>query len=181
MRPPAGYIDISRRFSRLHGSDRPEELASASYLRGSFADSLTLGWDELLKEPLVVVLGEPGSGKSWEFRWRCATLQQNGEFAFLIDLERLVAGAFDTLVAPDDQKQFQKWQLGSQAAWFFLDSVDEAKIRRPADFYAALDKVVAAIGGVMDRARVLISSRISEWQQSIAGTDSRASSEARRC
>src|SRR5262249_9011195 len=60
--------------------------------------------------------------------------------------------------------QFQKWQLGSQVAWFFLDSVDEAKIRRPADFYAALDKVVAAIGGVMDRARVLISSRISEWQ-----------------
>jgi len=32
-----------------------------------------------------------------------------------------------------------------QTAWFFLDSVDEAKIRRPADFYAALDKVVAAM------------------------------------
>ncbi len=164
MCTPRSYIEINRRFSRLHGSNRPEELASASYLGGSLADSLTLGWDALLKEPLVVVLGEPGSGKSWEFRWRCATLQQNGEFAFLIELERLVAGAFDALLAPGDREWFQKWQRGSQAAWFFLDSVDEAKIRRQADFYAALDKVVAAIGSAMDRARVLISSRISEWQ-----------------
>ena len=164
MRPPTGYIEISRRFSRLHGSEQPEDLASASYLGGSLADSLTLEWDELLNEPLVVILGEPGSGKSWEFRWRCATLQQNGGFAFLIELEQLVAGAFDTLLAPGDRERFQKWQRGSQAAWLFLDSVDEAKIRRQADFYTALDKVVAAIGGAMDRARVLINSRISEWQ-----------------
>jgi hypothetical protein len=119
MCPPAGYIEISRRFSKLHGSDRPEELASASYLGSSLADSRTLGWDELLKERLVVVLGEPGSGKSCEFRWRCASLQKNGEFAFLIELERLVAGTFDTLLAPGDRQWFQKWERGSQTAWFF--------------------------------------------------------------
>ena len=164
MHPPAGYIEIDRRFSRLQGSDRREELASASYLGGSLVDSLTLGWNELLKEPLVVVLGEPGSGKSWEFRWRCAAFQQNGDAAFLIELERLVAGTFDTLLAPGDRERFQKWRRGSHVAWFFLDSVDEAKIRRSTDFYAALDKVVAAIGGAMDRARILISSRISEWR-----------------
>jgi hypothetical protein len=74
MFPPLGYVEINRRFSRLQGSDHPDELASASYLRSSLADSLTLGWDELLNVPLVVILGEPGSGKSWEFRWHCATL-----------------------------------------------------------------------------------------------------------
>ncbi len=164
MHPPTGYIEIDRRFSRLHGSDRPEELAAASYLDGSLADSLALGWTELLKERLVVVLGEPGSGKSWEFRARCASLQEKGEYAFLIELERLAAGTFEALLAPADRERFEKWQRGGQTAWFFLDSVDEAKIRRSADFYAALDKVVAAIGGAMDRARVLISSRISEWR-----------------
>jgi len=46
----------------------------------------------------------------------------------------------------------------------FLDSVDEAKIRRPADFYAALNKVVAAIGPAIARAQVYIQFRISEWQ-----------------
>ena len=164
MHPPTGYIEIDRRFSRLHGSDRPEELAAASFLGGSLATSLTLGWTELLKERLVVVLGEPGSGKSWEFRARCASLQAKGENAFLIELERLVAGTFEALLAPADRERFQKWLRRGQTGWFFLDSVDEAKIRRSADFYAALDKVVAAIGGAMDRARVLISSRISEWR-----------------
>jgi hypothetical protein len=167
MRPPAGYIEIDRRFGRLQGSERPEELAAASYVGGSLADSLTLGWAELLKKPLVVVLGEPGSGKSWEFRWRCATLQQKGESAFLIELERLVSGTFEALLDPDDRARFQKWRRGGQTAWFFLDSVDESKIRRSADFYAALDKVLAAIGGAMDRTRVLISSRISEWRPEI--------------
>ena len=164
MHPPTGYIEIDRRFSRLHGSDRPEELAAASYLDGSLANSQTLGWTELLKEHLVIVLGEPGSGKSWEFRSRCASLQEKGENTFLIELERLVAGTFESLLAPADWERFQKWLRGSQTAWFFLDSVDEAKIRRSADFYTALDKVVGAIGSAMGRARVLISSRISEWR-----------------
>ena len=91
MCTPAGYIDINRRFYALHGSGGVQEAAASSYLRGSFADS-TLGWDELLKERLVVVLGEPGSGKSWEFRRRCASLKEAGKPAFLIELERLVAG-----------------------------------------------------------------------------------------
>lgn len=164
MYPPTDYVEIDRRFSRLHGSDRPEELAAASYLGGSLTNSLTLGWNELLKEHLVVILGEPGSGKSCEFRANCASLQGKSQNAFLIELERLVAGTFEALLAPADRERFQKWLRGGQTAWFFLDSVDEAKMRRSADFYAALDKVVAAIGGAIDRARVLISSRISEWR-----------------
>src|SRR5437870_4201173 len=109
MCTPRGHIEINRRFSRLHGTGGPEELASWSYLGSSFGDSQTLGWDELLKVRLVVVLGEPGSGKSCEFRWRCASLQENGEFAFLIELERLVAGTFDTVLALGDRERFQKW------------------------------------------------------------------------
>lgn len=139
-------------------------MASARYLGGSLVDSLTLGWTEMLEERLVVVVGEPGSGKSWEFRACCASLQEEGENAFLIELERLVTGTFESLLAPTDRERFQKWLRRGRTAWFFLDSVDEAKIRRSADLYAALDKVVAAIGGAMDRARVFISSRISEWR-----------------
>lgn len=164
MVTPAGYIDINRRFSALHGSVQSEDAAASSYLRGSFAGS-TLGWDELLKERLVVILGEPGSGKSWEFRRRSALLGEAGEPAFLIELERLVSGPFAAGIAPDDYARFQQWRRGTATACFFLDSVDESKIRRSADFYAALDKVLAAIGAAaMSRAQVYISSRISEWQ-----------------
>jgi hypothetical protein len=164
MCTPAGYIDLNRRFRALHGSGNVEDAAASSYLRGSLADS-TLGWDELLKERLVIVLGEPGSGKSWEFRRRCASLKEVGEPAFLIELERLVSGAWAVGFSPADLTRFQQFQKGRETACFFLDSVDEAKIRRQADFYAALDKVVAGIGPLaIGRAHVFISSRISEWQ-----------------
>lgn len=158
MCTPAGYIEINRRFRALPDSPSLEELASLSYLGVALPESLTLGWDDLLKERLVIVLGEPGSGKSWELRWRSASVPH----AFLIELERLVAG--NLVLSPADHQRFEKWQKGREAACFFLDSVDEAKIRRQADFYTALDRVVAAIGGAMDRARFVISSRISEWQ-----------------
>jgi hypothetical protein len=114
---------------------------------------------------MVVILGEPGSGKSWEFRRQCASLVELGKPAFLIELERLVSGTFASGFVPDDLARFQRWQERRDTVWFFLDSVDESKIRRSSDFYAALDKVLVAIGPTaMDRAKVYISSRISEWQ-----------------
>ena len=161
---PAGYVDLNRRFCTLHASSDVEYEAASSYLFGSLADS-TFGWDKLLNERLVVVLGEPGSGKSWEFRHRCASLTDTGKPAFLIELERLVAGTFASGFSSSSLARFQQWQRGKDTASFFLDSVDESKIRRQTDFYAALDKVVNAIGpGALDRAHVFLSSRISEWQ-----------------
>src|SRR5882762_9163017 len=109
MSAPTGYIEINRRFSKLHSSGGIEDAAASSYLRGSFADS-ALGWDELLKERLVVVLGEPGSGKSWEFRQRCASLKEPGTAAFLIELERLVLGPFESGFSPADLARFKQWQ-----------------------------------------------------------------------
>lgn len=118
MATPNGYIDINRRFSTLHGFPKSEDTATASYIRGSFADSM-LGWDELLKQRLVVILGEPGSGKSWEFRRRTALLSELGRPAFLIELERLVSGAFSTGLAPEDYNRFQQWRKGRKTACFF--------------------------------------------------------------
>jgi hypothetical protein len=163
MATPAGYIEIDRCFSALHGTVDRDEAAASSYLRSGFSGS-AVGWDELLKKRLVVILGEPGSGKSWEFRHRAATLHKAGKPAFLIELERLVSGDFATGFSHEDGSRFQKWLRSKETAFFFLDSVDESKIQRAADFYAALDKVLAAIGSARDRLQIFISSRISEWQ-----------------
>jgi hypothetical protein len=165
MCTPAGYIEINRRFSKLDISGGREELASSSYMGNLMGVSQALGWNELLKERLVIVLGEPGSGKSWEFQGRSASLRKSGSFAFLIELERLVYGTFGSAFSPADYKRFGQWQRGKETAYFFLDSVVEAKIRRQTDFYDALDKVADAIvPDTIDRTRVVISSRISEWQ-----------------
>ena len=60
---------------------------------------------------------------------------------------------------------FGKWVRSAEVAFFFLDSVDEAKFHKPSDFYTALDRFVAGIGSDgLARATTLISSRVSEWQ-----------------
>jgi hypothetical protein len=70
-----------------------------------------------------------------------------------------------------DAECFKQWQKSTKEAWIFLDSVDEAKIRRHADFHAALDRVRDAIAPTaLKRTHKFISSRISEWQPEIDRT-----------
>ncbi len=124
-----------------------------------------LTWDDALKSHVVVVLGEPGSGKSWELEERARSLAESGYFAFFVRLEQLSAQTLQSILDPTAQQRFRDW-LGSAAdATFFLDSVDEAKLRHPGDFFAALDSLIRAIGeDGLPRTRLVISSRISEWQ-----------------
>src|SRR5262245_24022735 len=120
MRPLIGFVELDRRFSALEPSTFPDDAASHSYLAGALAGADGLDWDKLLQETLVVVLGEPGSGKTWELRQRCAVLQERGENAFFLELERLVAGSVPEAIAAADRDRFRAWQRGGRPAWFFL-------------------------------------------------------------
>ena len=144
---------------------KPKTPRLQATLRGSFAGS-TLGWDELLKERLVVILGEPGSGKSWEFRRQSASLKC-GRQTCLPDR----AGATRLGDLRHRLLRLTTWPGSSYgrgarapptSSW--IPSMSP-RYGGQADFYAALDKVLAAIGpAAMDRTKVYISSRISEWQ-----------------
>jgi len=60
---------------------------------------------------------------------------------------------------------FKRWKRSSALAAFFLDSVDEAKFHQHSNFYTALDRFHNALGSdALSRARIFLSSRISEWQ-----------------
>lgn len=165
MDHPAGYIDLDRRFRKLDDSARSEDLALNSYRADSSNIPVDLGWNELLEEKLVIILGEPGSGKSWEIRHRCAATKAQSEYAFFVELERLVWEPFHDVLSPEDQSLFQQWKSSDKHARFFLDSVDEAKLRKQSDFHTALDRMRNEIGSAaLERARIVISSRISEWR-----------------
>ena len=164
MSKPSGYVDLDRQFSRLDGSIAPENAAASSYLDPSHSASGDYDWKSLLAQRLVVILGEPGSGKSWERRAQHATLQERGEFAFLVELERLVNRQLQDALTPDDQARFLRWKKSRKLGYFLFDSVDEAKIRRHSDFYSALDSVANAIGTARHQSRIVITSRISDWQ-----------------
>src|SRR6266403_4546909 len=128
--PLPNYIDLSRTFAPVPEA-ASEESALQSYAVGSnwLGRRNALTWDELLKNQLVVLLGEPGSGKTYELQYQ-ATLSSPGCSRFYFRLDELAAGGEQFRPIDDDAGRFTEWQGSADRAAFFLDSVDEAKIRQ---------------------------------------------------
>jgi hypothetical protein len=159
------YIELNRRFRRLEPKEKAEQIAFESYTTSLLWPMGSLSWDDLLKENRAVVLGEPGSGKSWEMRQCAKRLNAEGEFAFFVRLDQLVDQKLSELFEADEQKRFNRWKAGQSVAHFFLDSVDEAKFRRISDFHATLSRFRNELGyNLLLRTKLFLSSRISEWK-----------------
>jgi len=162
---PADYIELDRRFCLLGEDVMPEQTALDSYTRALLGSNRSLSWDDALKRRLTVILGEPGSGKTYEFRHKCEEIRDNGKYAFFIRLDTLVDSGLRNVLAPSIYTEFEKWQKNTVHATFFLDSVDEAKFNKTSDFSHALDQFCNSLTSeCLRRATILISSRISEWQ-----------------
>ena len=122
------------------------------------------GWPELLKQPRVVILAEAGSGKTREMREQAKRLAAQGKFAFFVALESLDREALTGTMSADEERAFEAWKAdGRSTAWFFLDSVDELKLTQ-GKLDRALGRFAKAIDGHLDRARVVISCRPSDWR-----------------
>ncbi len=161
------YTDLGRTFQPLQESEDQEEAARLSYLH--FAGT-TLSWDELLASRVTVVLAEAGSGKSWEFQAFANRADSRERPAFLLQLQVLAEGSFEDAVAPADSTRLRRWQGADSEAVFLLDSVDESRISTTEGLRVALRRFRRAIGLAMSRARVVLSSRVSEWRH---GSDTR--------
>ena len=64
---------------------------------------------------------------------------------------------------------FETWLAGSGEAWFFLNSVDEARLNRKS-FDTALKRFAKDMGTGLERAHVYVSCRVTDWK----GADDRA-------
>ena len=162
----ARHIPLDRHFKQLQAN------ASAAYdpWQSYIADiggywGATHDWAKLLvHQGIVVVLGEPGSGKTWEFRRIVEEQTASGRLAFFLPLERLARESVGSILGPELDHAFVEWKASDMPAWFLLDSVDEAKLTKVSDFYAALDRLRSELGGTIRRAHIILSSRISEWR-----------------
>jgi hypothetical protein len=159
----SNYIPLARRFTPLD-ADSAIAIADQDYLGLGF--SKDLGWPDLLARRRVVVLAEASGGKSREFQEQQAALASDGKYAFFITLEALAATGFDGSLNRQDANAFGTWLSSDEDAWFFLDSVDEARINRK-DVEVALNRFAREIDGGFDRAHVLLSCRGTVWD----GTD----------
>lgn len=158
------YVNLDRQFDKIPSDVKSEAAAMHSYLTAIEGGEAGSSWDELLVHPLVVVLGEPGSGKSEEFRHQVDSRRRNGKTAFLFELNRLVTEEVASTLGETGFAEFCRWKAGSAEATFFLDAIDESKLQRVDDFLVALDRLHGVIVQHLNRCRFVISSRISAWR-----------------
>lgn len=160
------YIDLSRRFVELKQGQRLEAGWSAVF--GGIS-SYGMGWDEILCHPRVVILAETGMGKTAELKARAAAQREAGQEAFYLRLESLLDQALpEATDGADSRTRLDAWLAGSGPATFFLDSVDEAKLRSHDAFARALNKFSSGLGKAHNRARIVVTSRPSpDWDDEV--------------
>lgn len=156
------HIDLDRRFRDLTKDElaSPESLASLNEWDVLRPD----GWPELLRHPRVVLLAEAGSGKSEEMQHQARQMVNQGQHAFYLDLVSLYDDKPTEIMLPKKVEAFQAWKAdGTSTAWFFLDAVDELKLRQ-GKLEKALTRLAKETDGHLHRMHVVVSSRPSDWR-----------------
>jgi hypothetical protein len=120
-------------------------------------------WNQLLQFRRVIILAEAGAGKTCEIREATRRLREEGKQAFFFRLEFLYSD-FTTSFEIGTEDEFKQWLSLDEPAWFFLDSVDEARLGNPKNFEVAIRNFAIKIGDNKQRAYIFITSRVSEWR-----------------
>lgn len=157
------FIQLNRTFTPYVIDRDVEEAGTSSYMGGSsYGESLE--WEQILNHGRVVILGEPGSGKTWELKAQAKLLREQSQAAFFLPIEQLAQGELDKQLDPDNERRFNEWKNSEAKGYFFLDAVDEARLKTHAAFETAVANFARSLGAATNRASVVVSSRISEWR-----------------
>lgn len=152
--------EVIRTFSPFRETES-DETDWESWFREAHGNKTT--WSDILKERLVVVLGEAGIGKTYEFREQARRLRSQAKAAFFIQLNLLDRQKDWVSALAKQATLFEKWKGSADPGIFFLDAVDEARLTGPVALHRALSCVTRALTGNLDRVSFIISSRISDW------------------
>ncbi len=121
-------------------------------------------WDELLELWRVVVLAEPGTGKTEEFRETSKRLRREGRAAFLCRIESLQNLGLRESLDVGTAEELDAWIAGDDIAYIFLDSVDEARLSSRLAFEHALRRCAGELRPALTHARIFVSCRVSNWR-----------------
>lgn len=132
----------------------------------------TMSWEALIQHRCTVVLGEGKIGKTHEFKQLVDKLRDEGKFAFFVPLEQLHDFELIDTLTEEDEVDLERWRHSDQEAYFFLDAVDELRLRK-GSFRAAIRKLRNEIGPHRHRARTFISCRPRDWNDEIDSVDLR--------
>ena len=153
-------VPLRRRFCSIPRSvDTADEQDIQAFL--GYGDFKT--WQEVDEGYRSVVLAEAGAGKTHELLARAKQVEQQSRPAFYIRIED-IDEAFEQSFEVGSAESFEQWRASQTEAWFYLDSVDEARLSHPRAFQRAIRRFAAKIRDAQLRAHVCISSRPYAWR-----------------
>ena len=119
-------------------------------------------WNDI---PCLIVLGEPGIGKTREFEHQCQILKEKGHKAYFSRWQDW-NGKEDLLEILDDRASFEEdFSRGDQSIWWFIDSLDEGRIKTSEVFNILLGVLKPLKNsGRIANLKLRLSCRSREWR-----------------
>lgn len=155
-----GPVPLVRRFSLV---PQTEHDAEEQEIRALWSGREPTVWSDLEKKFRCVILAGAGAGKTHEMMARAELSQKRGRPAFFIRIEDIDEN-FEHSFEVGDLDSFERWLTSPDEAWFFLDSIDEARLANPRAFEKAVRRFAARIKHAQHRAHIIISSRPYAWR-----------------
>lgn len=152
-------IQLDRRFRLIR---KDHHLEDAPWGTSPLFDG-SVGWEDILTHKRVVLLAEAGSGKTTELKAKAAQLSASGELAFFVPLSAVARDGIRTPLSSTDKKRFDEWRVSDRIAYFFIDSVDEAKDAN-VRLEDALIKISDSIEDCEGRCSIILSGRYTDWE-----------------
>ena len=128
-------VQLIRRFAPISSRSREWDFLTS----GSGSPQR---WHEIENDFRVLIIADPGAGKTFEAQNRAQKIKARGRHAFFIRIEKIDTATFDQAVYVGTASEFASWLASTEEAWFFLDSVDEAQLETP----RALENAVHIFG-----------------------------------
>ncbi len=156
------HIELNRSFAPV---SKESAIGEEDYdLSNALGLLPTKKWECLLNLHRVIILAEAGAGKTEEMKAVTQRLRTDGKQAFFLRLEHLCSG-LETSFDIGSLDEFTAWLSSNKEGWFFLDSVDEARLKGVYQFEHAIRMFAYKLGDNIERAHIFVTSRVSEWRQ----------------
>lgn len=158
------HVVATRRFAPISQND----LKNSNSLSFWGGNGTGIDWENIDECQCVVILGEGKCGKTFEFKRQHQLLKNKNQFSFFLPLELLQDHELFDVITVEEEEEFERWKEGSMndTAIFFLDAVDELKLRQ-GTLRKALRKIKQAIGNALSRSRFYISCRPNDWNDEL--------------
>ena len=163
------HIPVERSFAQPT-AEHLRDLEHRTWIDSHYVPQ-TMGWSDILPRKRTVVLGEAECGKTHEFMRQVKNLREQGEFAYFLPLEQLHNQEIRDVLSSEDECSLTEWlQQTGREAWFFLDAVDELKLRE-GSFRFALKKLKREIVEKAEFAHIFVSCRPADWNSHLDSSE----------